>query len=116
MSGDQRESGIWRHWTRSDRRSNGFPNGLSGATRLADQLGKLEIAERVLRGKSWENRKSPKGRFATTAPAASGERSAPGTRRMATVALRDAVLKAVAARPQVTTANEVLTYMSQHTA
>jgi hypothetical protein len=33
MSGDPRESGIWRHWTRSDRRSNGFPNGLPGSTR-----------------------------------------------------------------------------------
>jgi hypothetical protein len=66
--------------------------------RLADQSGVLEIAERVLtqlgkRAVRAERRR--RGGLATTAPEAGGERSARGTRQMGTVALRDAVLKAV---------------------
>jgi hypothetical protein len=84
--------------------------------RLADQLGVLEIAERVLtqlgkRAVRTERRR--RGGLATTAPEAGGERSARGTRQMGTVALRDAVLKAVGARSQGATANEVLAYLSQ---
>src|SRR5947209_1057881 len=84
--------------------------------RLADQLGELEIAERVLtqfgnRAVRIERRR--RGGVATTAPEADGERSARDTGQMGRVALRDAVLKAVGARFQGATANEVLAYVSQ---
>jgi len=82
---------------------------------LADQLGQLEIAERVLtqfgRRVVRTERRRRRG-LATTAPAAGGERSARGGRQTGTVALRDAVLKAVEARPRGATANEVLAYVS----
>ena len=84
--------------------------------RLTEQLGELEIAERVLtqfgkRAVITERRR--RGGLETTAPAAGGQRSAQDTRQIGTVALRDAVLKAVAARTQGATANDVLAYVSQ---
>jgi hypothetical protein len=82
--------------------------------RLSGQLGELEIAERVLkqfgkRAARTETRR--RGGLATTAPAAGGARSA--GREMGTVALRDAVMKAVGAYPQGAAANEILAYVSQ---
>jgi hypothetical protein len=68
---------------------------------LADQLGELEIAERVLT------------QFGRRVVRTGGERSARGGRQTGTVALRDAVLKAVEARPQGASANEVLAYVSR---
>jgi hypothetical protein len=52
--------------------------------RLADQLGELEIAERVLTrfGRAVRTKRRRGGGLATTAPAAGGERSARGTRRI----------------------------------
>jgi hypothetical protein len=83
--------------------------------RLADQLSELEIAERVLtefgrRGLRTERRR--RGSLAATAPAA-GEPGARGGRQMGTVAVRDAVLKAVEARPQGAIASEILEYVLQ---
>ena len=51
--------------------------------RLADQLGELEIAERVLTrfGRAARTGRRRRGGLATTAPAGGGERSARGTRR-----------------------------------
>jgi hypothetical protein len=51
---------------------------------LADQLGELEIAERVLTrfGRAVRTKRRRRGGLATTAPAAGGERSARGTRRI----------------------------------
>jgi hypothetical protein len=82
--------------------------------RLADQLNELEIADRVLtvfgrRGLRTTRRRE---NLAATAPAG-GEPSARGGRQMGTVAVRDAILKAVEARPQGATASEVLEYVSQ---
>jgi hypothetical protein len=52
--------------------------------RLADQLGELEIAERVLTrfGRAVRTKGRRRGGLATTAPAAGGERSARGTRQI----------------------------------
>jgi hypothetical protein len=79
-------------------------------------LDELEIAERVLtqfgiRAVRTESRRRES--LATTAPEVEGEGSAQDTGQMGTVALRDAVLKAVGARSQGATANEVLAYVSQ---
>jgi hypothetical protein len=83
--------------------------------RLADQLSELEIAERVLtefgrRGLRTERRR--RGSLAATTPAG-GEPVARGGRQMGTVAVRDAVLKAVEARPQGAIASEILEYVLQ---
>lgn len=83
--------------------------------RLADQLSELEIAERVLkefgrRGVRSERRR--RGSLAAT-PSAGGEPGARGGRQIGTVTVRDAVLKAVQARPQGVTASEILAYLSQ---
>ena len=83
--------------------------------RLSQELGELEIADRVLtefgrRGMRTERRR--RASLAATAPA-DGESGARGGRQMDTVAVRDAVLKAVGARSQGATANEVLGYVSQ---
>ena len=82
-------------------------------TRLAGQLSELEIAERVLTefGRRGLRTRRRRGSLAATAPAG-GEPSARGGRQMGTVAVRDAVLKAVEARPQGASANEVLAYVS----
>jgi hypothetical protein len=52
--------------------------------RLADQLGELEIAERVLTrfGRAARTERRRRVGLATRAPAAGGERSARGTRRI----------------------------------
>ena len=82
--------------------------------RLADQLNELEIADRVLTvvGRRGLRTRRRRENLAATAPAG-GEPSARGGRQMGTVAVRDAVLKAVEARPQGATASEVLEYVSQ---
>ncbi len=82
--------------------------------RLASQLSELEIAERVLtefvrRGLRTKRRR---GSLAATAPAG-GEPSARGGGQTSTVAMRDAVLKAVEARPEGAAASEILAYVSQ---
>jgi hypothetical protein len=84
--------------------------------RLTDQLRELEIAERVLTqfGRTAvRTERRRRDRLATAPPAAAGERNASAGRQMGTVPLRDAVLKAVAARPQGATAIQVLAYLSQ---
>ena len=83
-------------------------------TRLAGQLSELEIAERVLTefGRRGLRTRRRRGSSAATAQAG-GEPSARGRRQMGTVAVRDAVLKAVEARPQGATASEILAYVSQ---
>ena len=84
-------------------------------TRLVDQLGELEIAERVLT-EFGRTRVRPKrrrrGSLAPTVPAG-GEPGARGGRQVGTVAVREAVLKAVEARPEGATASEILAYVSQ---
>jgi hypothetical protein len=87
--------------------------------RLADQLRELEIAERVLTQfgrRAMRTERRQKGGSATTAPAAGGERGARdarGGRRTGTVALRDAVLRAVEAQPHGATVNQVRAYVFQ---
>ena len=56
----------------------------SERARLADQLGELEIAERVLTrsGRAGRTKRRRRGGLATTAPAAGGERSARDIRRV----------------------------------
>ena len=82
--------------------------------RLADELNELEIADRVLTvfGRRGLRTRRRRENLAATAPSG-GEPSARGGRQMGTVAVRDAVLKAVEARPQGATASEVLEYVSQ---
>jgi transposase len=82
--------------------------------RLADQLSELEIAERVLTefGRRGLRTSRRTGNLAATAPTGE-EPSARGGRKMGTVAVRDAVLKAVEGRPQGATASEILAYVSQ---
>jgi hypothetical protein len=82
--------------------------------RLAEQLSELEIAERVLteflrRGLRTRRRR---GSLAAIAPAG-GEPSARAGRQMGTVAVRDAVLKAVEANAQGALASDILAYVSQ---
>jgi hypothetical protein len=81
--------------------------------RLADQLSELEIAERVLTefGRKGLRARDRTGSLAGTAPA--GEPSARGGTQMGTVAVRDAVLKAVEAGPEGAAASEILAYVSQ---
>ena len=83
--------------------------------RLADQLGEPQSAERVLtefsrRGMRTESHR--RGSLTAIAPAG-GEPGARGGGQIGTVAVRDAVLKAVEARPQGATASEIVAYMSQ---
>jgi hypothetical protein len=83
--------------------------------RLSQELGELEIADRLLmqfgrRGMRTERRR--RASLAATAPAG-GESGVRGGRQMGTVAVRDAVLKAVEARPQGATASEILAYVLQ---
>jgi hypothetical protein len=83
---------------------------------LTDQLRELEVAERVLTQFDRRAARAEGARretLATTAPTGGGERNVRGSRKLAPMALRDAVLMAVEARPQGTTANEVLAYISQ---
>jgi hypothetical protein len=81
---------------------------------LADQLSELEIAERVLTefGRKGLRTKRRRESLAATAPAGV-EPSARGGRQTGTVAVRDAVLKAVEARPEGAAASEILAYVSQ---
>jgi hypothetical protein len=83
--------------------------------RLSQELGELEIADRLLtefgrRGMRTERRR--RASLAATA-LAGGESGARGGGHMGTVAVRDAVLKAVEARPQGATASEILRYILQ---
>jgi hypothetical protein len=82
--------------------------------RLADQLNELEIAERVFTefGRRGLRTRRRRGSLAATAPAG-GEPSARSGRQTGTVAVRDAVLKTVEARPQGAIASEILEYVSQ---
>src|SRR5437763_7745454 len=82
--------------------------------RLAEQLNELKIAERVLTEflrKGLRTRRR-RGSLAAIAPAG-GDPSARASRQMGTVAVRDAVLKAVEARAQGALASEILAYISQ---
>ena len=77
--------------------------------KLANQLNELEIAERVLRqfgrtAGTIERRR--RGRPARTAPVAGGAPTARRRRQAPTVALRDAVLRAVEAHRRGATAGE----------
>ena len=83
---------------------------------LANELNELEIAERVLtqfgrRTETIERRR--RGRSARTGPVAHGAPSARGRSQAPTVALGDAVLKAIEAHRGGASANEVLTYLSR---
>jgi hypothetical protein len=85
-------------------------------TKLGDQLNELEIAERVLTrfgGKAATSERRRRGRPATTAPAAGRERSARGGQQAPTVSLSAAILKAVQARGEGATPNEVLSYLAR---
>jgi hypothetical protein len=84
--------------------------------KLVNELNELEIAERVLTrfGKipgTIERRR--RGRPARTAPVAPEAPRARRRRQAPTVALRDAVLRAVEAHRGGATANDVLTYLSR---
>jgi len=84
--------------------------------KLVNELNELEIAERVLMrfGKipgTIERRR--RGRPARTAPVAPEAPRARRRRQAPTVALRDAVLRAVEAHRGGATANDVLTYVSR---
>ena len=84
--------------------------------KLANALNELEIAERVLTrfGKipgTIERRR--RGGPARTAPVAGGAPTAGRRRQAPTVALRDAVLRAVEAHRGGAAANDVLTYLSR---
>ena len=80
--------------------------------KLANELNELEIAERVLTrfGKTAGRRRE---RPARTAPVAREAPRARRRRQAPTVALRDAVLRAVEAHRGGAAANDVLTYLSQ---
>jgi hypothetical protein len=83
--------------------------------RLSQELGELEIADRLLtqfgrQGMRTERRR--RASLAATAPAG-GESGVWGGRQMGTLAVRDAVLKAVEARPQGATASEILACVLQ---
>ena len=84
--------------------------------KLATELNELEIAERVLTqfekaAGTIERRR--RGRPARTAPVAGGAPTAGRRWQAPTVALRDAVLRAVEAHRGGATANDVLTYLSR---
>ena len=84
--------------------------------KLANEFNDLEIAERVLAqfGKTAgtiERRR--RGRPARTAPVAGETPTARRRRQAPTVALRDAVLRAVEAHRGGAAANDVLTYLSR---
>ena len=81
---------------------------------LADQLNELEVAERVLTEFGTRGLRTRRRRERSTAAApAGGEPRVRGGTQIGTVAVRDAVLKAVEARPQGATASEILAYVSQ---
>src|SRR5467141_2134331 len=85
-------------------------------TRLGEQLNELETAERVLTrfgGKAVTTERQRRGRPARTAPAAAGEQNARGGQQAPTMSMTDAILKAVRARSDGVTANEVLDYLSR---
>ena len=84
--------------------------------KLANELNELEITERVLTqfertAGAIERRR--RRRAARTAPVAGGAPTARRRRQAPTVALRDAVLRAVEAHRGGATANDVLTYLSR---
>jgi hypothetical protein len=84
--------------------------------KLANDLNELEITERVLTqferiAGAIERRR--RRRPARTAPVAGGAPTARRRRQTPTVALRDAVLRAVEAHRGGATANDVLTYLSR---
>ena len=84
--------------------------------KLANELNELEITERVLTqfgrtAGTIERRR--RGHPARTAPVAGGAPTARRRRQAPTVALRDAVLRAVEARRGGAAASDVLTYLSQ---
>ena len=85
-------------------------------TKLGDQLNELEIAERILTrfgGTAEATEKRRRGRRASTAPAAGGQRSARGRQQAPTVSMSDGILKAVQAHGDGATANAVLDYLSR---
>ena len=86
-------------------------------TKLGDQLNELEIAERILTrfgGTAEATQKRRRGRRASTAPAAGGQRSARGRQQAPAVSMSDAILKAVQTHEDDgATANTILDYMSR---
>ena len=81
--------------------------------KLANELSELEIAERVLTRIGKTPGTIERRRRARTAPVAREAPRARRRRQAPTVALRDAVLRAVEAHRGGATANDVLTYLSR---
>ena len=82
--------------------------------RLADQLNELGVAERVLTEFGTRGLRTRRRRERSTAAApAGGEQRVRGGTQIGTVAVRDAVLKAVEARPEGAAASEILAYVAQ---
>jgi hypothetical protein len=81
--------------------------------KLANELSELEIAERVLTRFGKTPGTIERRRRARTAPVAREAPRARRRRQAPTVALRDAVLRAVEAHRGGATANDVLTYLSR---